>query len=234
MTTEALKSILARLEPMIVDDVAAAEYERSVRESAEEERRVERRRRLDVERVPLVGYVRKALIAGGLEPPLPERQGKSLRAVRKWLRKPDVPPWLFLRGRPGCGKSVAAAMAIASGPVPCMWSTARALEQSFSGSYGALADAQERAMQCALLVIDDLGLEKNSGTFQLALLRLLEARKGADCRTLVTLNMSDAEFSRLYGDPRISSRLNQQAAFVTDEGEDLRVKYALYGRQEVA
>jgi DNA replication protein DnaC len=219
--TERLRAVLARLEPLIIDDEGAARIERNNRESAEAQARAGRKQRLDAERVPLVEHCRKAIIAGAAMPHV----GTSLEAVRRWLRKTDVPPWLFLRGGTGCGKSVASAYAIANGPGPVAWFSAQALERSFAAGFGPLADMQERAMECSLLVIDDLGTERSSAKLQPSLVRLLEARKNTDCRTVVTFNMPDSDFARRYSDPRITSRLGQQAVFVTDTGPDLRIKY---------
>jgi len=217
--TEALRNVLARLGPLIVNDEAVAEREQLLARLDEDERRTKRASHLRAERVPLLEHARSAIVRGE---PLPVHP-KSLEAVQRWLRRPDVRPWLFLSGRPGCGKSVSAAWALANGPSFGLWFSAQALARAFSASFGPHADMQERALCADLLVIDDLGTEPHPERFAPSLVRILEARKNTDYRTLVTTNLSELELRRRYSDPRILSRFGQQAHVISDPGPDLRL-----------
>ena len=213
-----LGEVLERLGSLIVDDEGAAERDRIVAEAQALERRTARSERLEAARVSLREDVRRAIVRG--EPLW--HPSKSLSAVQRWMSKREVPPWLFLRGTRGCGKSVAAAWAVANGSSFCRWFHVQRLARTFAAGFGPLADEQEAAIQCHLLVIDDLGTEDARLKLELGLLRLLEERKNASRRTIVTCNMTMPELERRYSDPRIVSRLRAHAVMVADPGPDLR------------
>jgi hypothetical protein len=212
-----LSKLLTKLEPLIVDDAKAAHTERLNRESAQLERKLDRRHTLERFHLSPRPEIRRALIEGT---PLPLAT-TSTRAVGRWLGRSDVPPWLILRGITGCSKTTAAMWALCNGPKPVMWLDATRADQIFAASFGDEVREQQAALQCALLVIDDLGTEQNCARFGGQLVRLMQYRQDLNRRTIVTMNMASA-FDEVYPDERIESRLQHIAAIVDDKGPDLR------------
>lgn len=217
MTTPTrLSKVLAKLEPLIVDDEQAAHTERVNRESYELEGKLARANTLRTFHLSPVPEIRRALIEGT---PLPLAT-TSVRAVRKWLTKRDVRPWLVLRGGTGCSKSTAAMWALCNGPKPAMWLDAPRAEQVFSAMWGDEVHEQQAALRCSLLVLDDLGTETSNARLGAILVRLLQNRQDLEHRTIVTLNVESLQ--ELYPDARVGSRLEQLAVIVDDKGPDLR------------
>jgi hypothetical protein len=86
------------------------------------------------------------------------------------------------------------------------------------------ADAQQRAAfrRCRILVIDDLGLEKDPRhTMQTYLDGLVNARYSGDGWLVITTNLPPPDFRRRYGE-RIYDRLRQRACWYEIAHESLR------------
>jgi len=213
---DALRDVLARVERSgAVDDEAALEHERGKHEARQNIERDQRRERIRVSGVALAltGPVMDALVRGRLEP-----RGTSQRAAERWLA-PGKPPVLVLQGGAGCGKTVAAAMALAQ--FGGLQRPAASVVRAFASRALDATAEQERMLATRLLVLDDLGTEhsRDREWMVLALRELLEARQGA--RTLITTNLAREQAIEAYRDPRIESRL-KVVAWVRDTGPDLR------------
>jgi DNA replication protein DnaC len=125
-----------------------------------------------------------------------------------------------LTGGQGCGKSVAAAWAVATHEDPTVWVHALELERVFAAQFGDEIKQQERVCGARLLVLDDIGIEKDPAAMCQTLYRLLEARRQR--RTIVTTNLSEAKWLERYCEPRLVSRFRELAVFFVDRGLDLR------------
>lgn len=123
---------------------------------------------------------------------------------------------LVLAGPPGCGKTLAAAWALA-------WKDGQFLDAPalawIHTDMEALADLR------GLLILDDTGQEPDgpSGWAADRLAGLLVRRHLRLAPTIVTTNLKRADFARRYG-PRLDDRLNERALFVELGGASLRGK----------
>jgi len=217
-----LSALLCNLEALIVDDKAAAERDRVIAQGQAYEARIRRMEVLHREGVPLDAKVEQAILDGGdkLKPT------RALQAVRGWLGRQDVPPVLVLSGGTGCGKSAAAAYAVAEHRAG-IWRTAAQLCRTFSASFGEQFDDQELCLTAALLVADDVGteLEPHRERMAATLVELLEHRKRPSTRTIITTNLNRRAFADRYGSERLMSRMAREAgvvAWVEAQGPDLR------------
>jgi len=206
-----LTALLGNLEALIVDDKAAAERDRVIAQGQAYEARIRRMEVLHREGVPLDAKVQQAILDGGdkLKPT------RALVAVRAWLAKSDAPPVLVLSGGTGCGKSAAAAYAIAEHRAG-IWRTAAQLCRTFSASFGDQFEDQELCLTASLLVADDVGteLEPHRDRMAATLVELLEHRKRPSTRTIVTTNLNRREFVNRYGSERLISRMSRSAGIV--------------------
>jgi DNA replication protein DnaC len=210
-----LRDLLANLENLIVDDDRAAEHERIVQEARAVEERQRRADRLAAQNIELEHRTHRAVIMDtGLE------QRTSIRAVQKWLVRPDLKPMLILVGEHGCGKSVAAAWAVANFPDSTCWYSAKELERVFASDFGEKEKKQKRVKFSKFSVLDDIGTEADPDRMCSTLIEILEARKQR--KTLVTTNQSAESWIARYSDPRLHSRLRESAYFVADKGGDMR------------
>jgi DNA replication protein DnaC len=147
-------------------------------------------------------------------------EGVSLTAVRKWLWNPSLEPILILVGAPGCGKSAAAAWAVASFTRSSCWYAAADVVRLFASGIDRDAEkARFRMKRSHLTVLDDVATEKDDVGMCAALIEILQSRDQR--RTIITTNQSQADWLKRYPDPRLDSRLNR-AHFVYDKGPDLR------------
>lgn len=213
-----LTEILAGLESLIVNDDRAAEHERIVREAQEMDSKRQRAERLAKQDLELTSDVHPKVIANaGMI------QGVSLRAVQRWLSRPDLKPTLIIVGIPGCGKSVACAWAVANFSGSSAWYSAKEVVRVFSQHFGdAASKARTRAQRAQLTVIDDVSTEDDPVRMCSSLVEILESRKQR--RTLITTNQTQEDWEKRFPDVRLHSRLAQQAIFVADPGPDLRVQ----------
>jgi hypothetical protein len=109
---------------------------------------------------------------------------------------------LVLSGHTGCGKSSAAAFALAGRTG--IWIHAPDLSRPpLDGDSG-----DDRMRYCGLLVLDDVGTEHSpSGYAAKRICSVLEHREGNRRPTIVTTNLTAEQFKAAYGE-RLASRLN--------------------------
>jgi len=174
------------------------------------EARIRRQGILSREQVPLSANVEEAIIDGGDK----LRPTRAMLAVRGWLARTDVPPVLVLSGGTGCGKSAAAAFALANHRAG-IWRTAAQLCRTFSASFGDQFEDQELCLTASLLVADDVGaeLEQHRERMGATLVELLEHRKRSarQMRTIITTNLNRRAFVERYGTERLISRMARTA-----------------------
>lgn len=175
--------------------------------------------------------------------PTMERVYQQLRAYAE--RDPNTRPWQVLLGNPGCGKTHLAIAAcrqfiqegfgVAFYTAPGMFDAMRyALTQDHAANRAAggpgagfsYEDLKERLQEVYLLVIDDLGMQKNTDWTEERLEDLLVYRAQKAKRTIITMNVK--EYEALRSD-RIESRFHD--AVLTSfwdcrEALDLRPKRA--------
>jgi len=190
------------------------DHYRKVEELERAERRDRRRERLKAAGVELARSVHDAVVAdSGL------KETVSLGAVRRWWARRD-PQMLVLNGGQGCGKSVAAAWAVATHEDSTVWVHALDLERIFAAQFGDEIKLQDRICSARLLVLDDIGIEKDPAPMCQTLYKILEKRKQR--RTIVTTNLGEEAWFERYSETRLVSRFRELAVFFVDRGPDLR------------
>lgn len=159
-------------------------------------------------------------------------------AVNAWL--PGTESFLVLLGRPGSGKSVAAATILraarkstaflgSDGPVATWRYSSRGglFVRAGALATGVFADEGrarfERSLAVQFLVLDELGAERidNSGIWLSMLDELIGHREANRLRTVITSNLTLAQFAERYGD-RVVSRLRGAGNVVGCGDTDLR------------
>lgn len=128
---------------------------------------------------------------------------------------------VVLAGRPGCGKSVAAAWAIVAVNAGGMFLSAPVLGRVAVGEDAS--DPMLDALEADVLVLDDLGCE-HSGATGWAVSRVQElicARHADEKLTLVTTNLNRADFGERYG-ARVLDRIAEGGLFAELHGPSLR------------
>lgn len=217
-----LSLVIAKAASLTTDDARAAEIERSNRVADALKRRNEAADRIDGEGVPLTPDVAGAIRAGRL-PPI---RTEALTIMREWMASDDAQPILVLSGGTGRGKGVAASWAFATGPERCAWVTKSELLRVSTAYFGAGADRWEKLLGCQLLVLDDIGTEKEheSERMESALVDIFEERKRhvRATRTIITTNMSERAWCARYRDPRLHSRMRMSVTYQVCGGPDLR------------
>lgn len=148
-----------------------------------------------------------------------------------WLDAPEERSGLLVKGPTGTGKTrLAAALArvfVVDG-ASVQFVTCGDLFARIRASFRDDADETEAALveslkTVGLLVIDDLGNEGTVTPFVRSVLhRVLSARNGEFCPTIVTTNLKAAEIAGVYGDA-IASRLSAWEHLVID-GPDRRAR----------
>jgi DNA replication protein DnaC len=215
-----LSEVLAGLESLIVNDERAAEHDAIVREAKAVEERQRRADRLEALGIELERKTHGSVVANaGLD--LPRPSGTSIRAVQRWLWRNDLKPTLVLVGGRGCGKSVAAAWAVANFAGSACWYSASDIMRIFASNFGDALKFQERVKLARLSVLDDVATEPDRARMCAALIEILEKRKQR--KTIITTNLGLADWVTRYPDERLHSRL-KDAYFVVDDGPDLRGK----------
>lgn len=171
----------------------------------EERRRRDQRREANERALSVLDDVPRirALVLKGMD------DTEAHDTVRDWGRSTS---WcLLLLGGVGCGKSTAAGhfaytQALDWQSLP-IW--ARAVEASRMSAFGDTAEARFAAWrECSLLVLDDLGTELVTPTWQQALDDILDYRYQQSARTILPTNLSAEEFKKRYGE-RISDRIRE-------------------------
>lgn len=97
-------------------------------------------------------------------------------------------------------------------------------ENVFAARYGPLVDQQEFILTRRMLVIDDVGTERDPKGFTATFERIVDSRQGRHYKTLVTSNLSKPKIFERYPDQRLIDRLNASALFVADVGDSMRNK----------
>lgn len=216
---DAIRNLLATVP---IDEAKVAEIERDNQAAAQVENRRLRRERLRRLDIQLDRSIYSKIVSD-----VSYREGMSMVAVKRWLHRDDLKPTLVLVGGTGCGKSAAASWAIASWERSSYWVSGPDLVQIFAATYGDEVREQKKIKKTELLVIDDPSTGGNPARECAILIDILNSRKQR--RTIITDNLAYASrdesketWCARYGDPRLHSRLNQQAVFVYDDGPDLR------------
>lgn len=205
-----LQEVLGDMGPLLDD--RSDEYEEERRRLAAQDRDAAIRARMRIlDGMPLTERDRELIRGHQLEPRM------CLRVVQAWL--PTERPWLILSGSVGRGKTLAAAWALTV--VGGRYIGAREAERVFVARYGDEVDRQRELLRSYLLVIDDLQTERDAAGMEATLLALVDARRGKEKSILIT-NGTRAAFRKRYADPRLLSRLDESAQWLSESGEDMR------------
>ena len=155
---------------------------------------------------------------------------KCRRTMLKYIADFDTSPAnLAVIGVPGSGKTLIAriicgelmkkgytVMCLAAYRIVEIFS-----EEMFSGESDGI---RELAESCDLLVIDDLGTERQTNFTENLLFELTDTRFRKDLPTIITTNLSPEKQREYYGD-RIFSRIYSRCnAVINTPGEDIRLK----------
>lgn len=133
---------------------------------------------------------------------------------------------LVLSGGTGCGKSTACAYALSKRAG--LWVHGPDLAKpdfTDPDEYGVRRETlDERMRNCGLLVLDDVGIEHSpKGYAASRITDVLEHRESNHRPSIVTTNLTTAEFKAKYGE-RIASRLNGDSlGWQHISGPDLRI-----------
>lgn len=210
-----LESLMRKALESFSNGEDAAKYDELVKAAQKSDERRQRAERLDKLGVEVEPDTHRAIVEDtGLI------DGVSMKAVRRWLWNPSLEPTLILVGAPGCGKSIAAAWAVASFTRSSCWYAAADVVRLFAANVDRDAEkARFRMKRSHLTVLDDVATEKDDVGMCAALIEILGCREQK--RTIITTNQSHADWLKRYPDSRLHSRLNR-AYFVYDNGPDLR------------
>lgn len=144
----------------------------------------------------------------------------ALVALEQWAAA-GARPWIVLSGTTGCGKSFAAAEAIAHRGGE--WVRADELVRIWWANFGDQYERQDTVRNARLLVIDDLGCELDAQRQLSVLLDLLDARKSARKHpTIVTTNLTKHAFAARYDNERLMSRMHESVQWVALDAGDMR------------
>ena len=128
----------------------------------------------------------------------------AMLAVRRMLADRDS-ALLVLSGNAGCGKTFAAAWAVANHPGHAYWLVAPTLARP---PVEGTSDPVDRACEVDLLALDDLGIEHSPGGYALSRIQaILESRELDRLKTIISTNLTTPEFLARYGE-RLASRIN--------------------------
>lgn len=194
----------------------AREYDRF---KAEAERDEERARQLDrvlrLHTLPIKTSDAEVIANGSA------KRTRCVAAVDAWLAS-DV-PILVLSGGVGRGKTFAAAYAYHQRR-DAKYIGAREFERVFSARYGDELEAQDTCMTVSMLVVDDVGRERDAEAMTYALLDLVDDRRKDDRRTILISNLGRQQLKQRYRDERLWSRLGEPdvCMWLIDKGEDMR------------
>lgn len=138
-----------------------------------------------------------------------------LAAVQRWWQGDKAV--LVLMGTVGMGKTVAACWALGRlGGVflraTDMWRPFQAFDPR----------EQQRVLSCRVLVLDDLGREKDPAKSVEWLESIVDGRRSNGRRTIITTNLDPKGLRARYPDERLWSRLGQCFEWAAETGPDLR------------
>lgn len=146
------------------------------------------------------------------------------KVVRRFLvsaQKPNGSRYCWLAGAMGRGKTVAACLAIAI--ERGRYVTAENMCLAYAQKGVASAEMRDHVRHCRLLVVDDIGTERDHEACKHALHQLVNDRQGKGRLTIITGNAS-AKDVRAWLDPRTLARIEHQGGIVDCKGEDMRVR----------
>lgn len=127
--------------------------------------------------------------------------------------------WLVLSGTVGCGKTTAAAWAIAR--LGGLHAFAALLADAKTSRWAPDRELYARCVNARLLVVDDVGAGGDPDRERAMLEHVLDARQRAPALTVLTTNLERAEFDKRLGG-RLVSRFALQGTFALCKGSDLR------------
>ena len=141
---------------------------------------------------------------------------------------------ILFMGKTGLGKthlSLAIASEVAKKGYAVMYQSSPALfskieREKFSPSQSETRDSLKMAIDCDLLIIDDLGTEFQSSFVRSSIYDLINSRLSFNRPTIINTNLTPEELGSTYAD-RVSSRIfaGYKAFLLT--GNDIRIKKAL-------
>lgn len=219
----------ARLAKTLGISLEEARARREEREARERETRrrawlealdAHRRNVVDRYRERMDHQTAEALAKGDLKP------SKAMQVVDTWID--TASPYLVLSGGTGCGKTVASIYALTRLDLEELGQMIRAIR--LGAHFERWSSDRDIGIEpiyfdSKLLVIDDLGEELMADRRTLpALEEVLDARIGANRRTLFTTNLTMSQIRERYTSARIHSRLAAYATFVSLDGEDMRIQ----------
>lgn len=161
------------------------------------------------------------------------RETEPLARARDWLAGPRR--MLVLGGDVGVGKTTALAWAAAQDPAPDFgwrnsgvpWPEDLAPRFLDAGSLATVSRYKSEEMRpildCALLVLDDLGMEyaDGAGSFVTTLDLVLNHRYHNELRTAISTNLTSGDFVERYG-KRLADRLSEAGSYFELAGRSLR------------
>lgn len=194
--------------------------------SPEEEREYERERMRRERRINLA-RMSEIITDADLERIVNDRvDSHAAKVVRRFLAaaaKSDNVRFCWLSGAMGRGKTVAACLAIAI--ERGRYISAEDLCLAYGAKTQLSADLRDHVKHCRLLVVDDVGTEKDPEAMRHALQQLVDARQGRGRLTIITGNASKDEV-RAWLDPRTLGRIEHQGGIVECKGDNLRRRAA--------
>lgn len=219
------ESALLPAEPPSLTAVLADLSERWVMSPAEEQAyerdRMQRERRLNLAKMAEV--ITDADLERIVSDQVDTYASKVIRRFLATAAKPGGPRFCWLSGATGRGKTVAACLGIAI--ERGRYVTAENLCLAYSSKSLEAAAMREYVKHCRLLVVDDVGTEKDHEAMKHALQQLLNDRQGKGRLTILTGNGSRDEV-RAWLDPRTLERIEHQGGIVECKGDNLRRKGA--------
>lgn len=209
----------------LVASLPAVDAEQREREEAEraarlEERRAASERRRRVEVVSALP-VRREIIDAIVDDAVVVRP--ALATVRAWRdsRKARTgKATLMLLGGAGCGKTVAAAWAIAN-TRGAEYLKMQALSNLYRAGFGEDHERFQRLLSTSLLVVDELTTERDIELGRAALHEVIDERQSRDRATILIANRTKKEIAERY-DPRTIDRLREGATVCSFEDKSMR------------
>lgn len=155
----------------------------------------------------------------------------AFRVVNRWVdvheglvpAKTNPGRVLVLLGGKGCGKTVAAAHAIAR--IGGRQIHSEALTELHVSRAWSHEQALLSLMHCRLIVVDDVGTEREDlhDARSSALHALIDGRQSQNALTIITCNLPDEAALHAILDERTVSRLVQVGMLLRCKGKDLRI-----------
>lgn len=195
------------------DEWAEREKLRALREAAEAEKRQAHERAR--------AFAESGIPARAFQHANSQVVTEATRAMDAFDKRGDDCEILVLSGGPGVGKTVAAARWCWNGGKPGLFLSAVrfVLWPTYDNQQ------MERLFKVPRLVLDDLGKEygDKSGNSMAKLFAVLNERYDSMLATVVTTNLTSADFRKRYGS-QVCDRLKETGRFVEISGNSMRTK----------